>query len=405
MASTTSTVPIGTLTKKMPRQLQSWAMRPPNTGPTMPPMGKMLENMARASVPIAAEVVGHDARRRRHEGAAADGLDQPEGHQHVDAGGQAACQRRHREDDRRQHVHVLAAVLIRHLAGQRHGHDLPKLVDGYGPGGPVDRGMQGPADRVQGGGHDGGVHRGHEQAERDDPEDQAPPGMRIAGVSLRADVRGAIDRDRWSIGPAVLSFASGAGAKIEHHDWLAYLNAWEVGPPPSRSASPAPDDPPASGVATFGRSRHLWRKMYTWCTSSSIGPLDVTKVGGRESGQRTGESRAGLPHPAGTPSRTGSRPRMEPPRSARAGSQSEPALRLAAFVRPPGRPVRLGRLGRGVDPGTEQRETEVVGVGRPHVTEVAGPRPKGREPRTDDQRAAGLAVRGLSPPARPGPAP
>ena len=41
-------MPSGTLTKKMPRQLQSWAMRPPKTGPTMPPIGKMLVNMARA---------------------------------------------------------------------------------------------------------------------------------------------------------------------------------------------------------------------------------------------------------------------------------------------------------------------------------------------------------------------
>ena len=37
-------------------------------------------------------------------------------------------------------------------------------------------------------------------------------------------------------------------------------------------------------LTTFGTSRHLWRKMYAWCTSSSKGGAEATKVGVGRSG-------------------------------------------------------------------------------------------------------------------------
>ena len=185
MASITRAIPIGTLTKKMPRQLQSWAMSPPNTGPDDAADRKNAGEHGERLVPVPTEVVGDDARRRRHEGPASDGLDQPEGHQHVDARRQATGERRGGEDHRRQYVDLLAAELVGDPAGQRHGHDLPELVDGHRPGRPVDGGVEGLADRVEGGGDDGAVHRGHEQAQRDDGEDQTAPGEGLAGVDSR----------------------------------------------------------------------------------------------------------------------------------------------------------------------------------------------------------------------------
>ena len=126
--------------------------------------------------------------------------------------------------------------------------------------------MQRLADRVQGGGHDGGVHRGHEQAERDDGEDQAPSGMRIAGVGHPADVCCTIARDRALTVPAVLSLAPGTGAKIEHHDWLAYLNASEVALPPPRSARPGASSRIASvaRVSRSGAERDSPRRQVGW---------------------------------------------------------------------------------------------------------------------------------------------
>ena len=38
-----STIPIGTFTRKIPRQDQYVTNTPPSTGPMMPPIGKMLE--------------------------------------------------------------------------------------------------------------------------------------------------------------------------------------------------------------------------------------------------------------------------------------------------------------------------------------------------------------------------
>ena len=46
---------------------------------------------------------------------------------------------------------------------------------------------------------------------------------------------------------------------------------------PARAADRAAADQPA---ATFGKSRHFWRKSYTWCTTSSISRLEGTKVEG-----------------------------------------------------------------------------------------------------------------------------
>ena len=82
-----STVPIGTLTRKIPRQDQYVTKMPPSTGPTMPPIGKMLVNMAEGAVPVPAELVGHDAGCRRHERAAAERLDAAQRDEHVDVVG------------------------------------------------------------------------------------------------------------------------------------------------------------------------------------------------------------------------------------------------------------------------------------------------------------------------------
>jgi hypothetical protein len=103
-------------------------------------------------VPVRAELVGDDPGGGRHERAAADGLDDPQHDEQVDVVGEPAAQRGRGEQHHRGQEDLLAAELVADLPGQRHGQHLAEGVDGNGPAGQVDPGVQVVLERGQRGG-------------------------------------------------------------------------------------------------------------------------------------------------------------------------------------------------------------------------------------------------------------
>src|SRR3981189_2324319 len=98
-ASTISTIPIGTFTRKIPRQDQTATNTPPtpappaaDAGPDDPADGQDAGEHADRAVTVPPEMIGDDAGGRGHERAAADRLDSAQQHQHEDVVGESTGQ-------------------------------------------------------------------------------------------------------------------------------------------------------------------------------------------------------------------------------------------------------------------------------------------------------------------------
>ena len=181
-------MPRGRLIRKIQCQLACSISQPPMIGPRIGPSSIGMPRMAiRRPIRCGSGRPGHDRHAQRHQHAAAESLEHPEGDQHLDRGRRGAERRPEREQPDRGEVEPLGAEPVGRPAGER---DDRRQREGVARDRPRHRGVgervvdagEGGLERRKGDVDDGDVEDRHDRAENDDAGDLEDGAVDVVGV-------------------------------------------------------------------------------------------------------------------------------------------------------------------------------------------------------------------------------